>query len=48
VGVELTLDPTIRYQTILGFGGAFTDAAGETFMQKMFANLAKMPRRINN
>jgi hypothetical protein len=29
VGVELTLDPSIRYQTLLGFGGAFTDAAGE-------------------
>jgi hypothetical protein len=27
--VELTLDPSIRYQTLLGFGGAFTDAAGE-------------------
>jgi len=25
------LDPTRRFQTILGFGGAFTDAAAETF-----------------
>ena len=29
------LDPTRRFQTIVGFGGAFTDAAAETF--------AKMP-----
>ena len=27
----IIVDPTHRYQTIVGFGGAFTDAAAETF-----------------
>ncbi len=27
----IMLDPTRRFQTVLGFGGAFTDAAAETF-----------------
>jgi hypothetical protein len=27
--LELLLDPAIRYQTLLAFGGAFTDASGE-------------------
>ena len=28
VGVTISLDRDTKYQTILGFGGAFTDAAG--------------------
>ncbi len=32
----IMVDPTKRFQTILGFGGAFTDAAAETY--------AKLPR----
>lgn len=27
--IELNLDPTVKYQTIKGFGGAFTDATGQ-------------------
>jgi hypothetical protein len=29
MGLELLLGAAIRYQTLLGFGGAFTDAVGE-------------------
>jgi hypothetical protein len=29
MGLELPLGTAIRYQTLLGFGGAFTDASGE-------------------
>lgn len=31
-GVTFTVDRTVRYQTIVGFGGAFTDAAGLNIM----------------
>jgi len=27
-GIVFTLNPTATYQTLVGFGGAFTDAAG--------------------
>ncbi len=28
-GQDLLLDPALRYQTLIGFGGGFTDASGE-------------------
>nr|XP_054754285.1 lysosomal acid glucosylceramidase-like [Lytechinus pictus] len=30
-GLKFTVDASLRYQTVLGFGGAFTDAAGMNF-----------------
>ncbi len=29
LGLELSLDPTVRHQIILGFAGAFTYASGK-------------------
>jgi glucosylceramidase len=32
-GYVVTVDPTVRYQTMIGFGGAFTDATGINVVQ---------------
>ena len=38
----IMVDPTRRFQTIIGFGGAFTDAAAETFAKLPAARQAEL------
>lgn len=35
--IRITVDPSVRFQTLLGFGGAFTDAVGIN-LNKLSAN----------
>ena len=42
----IMVDPTRRFQTILGFGGGFTDAAAETYAKLPAAKEGRADDRL--